>query len=196
MKKIPLVLETQQLGLLMELVGQLWDHYGGQAMDRGDYALVEVFIRTDRSALTIVANRVTRDFEGYPEDYSSLSVVGGALGEASATAKGNLFYQYRGSLIKDVLVVRDTLQESFRGKPTFELVSDAGVVFVLDGAYVGVCKGGYFTEDLFISTSKSLEDLRLYDGSGQWDADLDYQYESTRRLIPVTELLTPEIDEQ
>jgi hypothetical protein len=167
-----------------------WDHYGAPVMlDDGKCALADLFIRTDASAISVTSSLAVLEFEGFVEEYSRLGVIAGATGEAQARTHGNLYFHHRGQRILDILIVRDTTTQTRAGEPSFELVSDDGLVFILDGSVLGICKSGAFMQDILISPAAALETLELFDGSDQWEPDLEVHYQHSRQLIPLQDLL-------
>ena len=72
---------------------------------------------------------------------------------------GNLYFHERGQRILDILIVRDTTTQTRAGEPFFELVSDNGLVFILDGSVLGICKSGAFMQDIIISPAASPDTL-------------------------------------
>ena len=196
MRRTQLLLDRAELERLGRLIGQAWDHYGAQVMlDGGKCALADLFIRTDTAAISATSSLVSLEFEGFVEEYSRLGITDGAMGETQARTHGNLYFHERGQRILDILIVRDTTTQTRAGEPSFELVSDDGLVFILDGSVLGICKSGAFMQDIIISPAASLDTLKLFDGSDQWEPDLEVHYQHSRQLIPLRDLLDHDASE-
>lgn len=189
MKKQFVVLRPEELSRLSAVVGQAWEYWGAPTMTVPTHAVMEVFVRTAESALTILTDLVPLDFAGYPDEYTSISVVGGERSLKEAATAGNLFYHHRGKVIRDVLVVRDTVRETRSGELTFELTSDMAIVFVFDESCLAFVKGGYSIEDFFIMSGPDIDSLAIEDHMGFWEPDLERSYSCSRRVVSAADLV-------
>lgn len=60
---------------------------------------------------------------------------------SGAKRKGNVYVQYQGESIKDLLIIRDTVTEVSGGETAWEYTADTGVVFDLSASASAVAEG-------------------------------------------------------
>jgi hypothetical protein len=99
------------------------------------------------------------------------------------------YTQGQGEGIEDVLVVRESLSQTWNGVISFEINVDCGVITVRAGSATSIVKRGFHGEDFFVSEASSVEGLSFYDSFKEWHEFGAARYEFSRTLIPVGDLL-------
>ena len=99
----------------------------------------------------------------------------------------------QGERIEDVLVVRESLCQTWNGVISFEINVDCGIITVRTGSATSIVKRGFHGEDFFVSEASSVEDLKFYDSLKEWHEFGAARYEFSRTLIPVGDLLNPNL---
>lgn len=194
MKHHELLISRADLALLQRAVGNIWVCYGMEASARaGAYALECVFVELKDRSLTVAAELAARDIDRGREDFSRILIYEGADGEPEARRAGNLFSHEAGQVVAGIHVVRDTLvgADIANATPKFSLAMDTSVIFEFaDHAAVAFTKASYFSDDFFITRANSVGDLEIFDGSSEWESDLEVQYSQSRTVLSVAELLS------
>lgn len=192
MRHATLLFQHDDLAHLYDLHQSRWDHYGAEAMtDNGHCALQSAYLRTSAGAVTIAADIVMLDIEGDPEEYSRLQINAGAYGESTARRSGQVFFQHKGQTVTDILVVRDAIRRTEPAEEGFELISDSGIVILLDGGFIAFCKSNAYMLDMDMAIARDtfFAPELLPDPTLGWDSDLHTRYEVARRIIPLYDLL-------
>jgi len=191
MKYHELLISRTDLTVLGHALGSTWICYGMEAgTQAGAYALECVFVQLDDCSLTIAAELVARNVDRDREDFSRIVVHDGADGKAEAQRAGNLFLHDAGQVVAGIHVTRDTLVGTAGTEPKFSLAVDTSVIFEFeDLTAVAFTKASFFSDDFFITRAPSVGALEIFDGSCEWESDLEVHYSQSRTMLSVADLL-------
>ncbi len=181
-------LDRESLVRLASLRGQRWRCFGGQQVS--DWMTdVSLFVLTEESALTISGEVDELDFEGEEDSYSRLRVDQGAADLGAAKKSGNTYHFYASQEVRDVLVVRETVEQNIDGEPTWTCTTDIAIVFVLGSGVLAVAMVSHHSELLAAVRADDVESLTIEEPSNLWTDKLGVEHRFTRDMVPIGDLL-------
>ena len=154
-------------------------------MPSSNFAWDEIVIQTSEGPLHLTATSEELDFEGYSDDYVSLSIDQTENGRLDAIKAGNVFYFGKGEQIREIWVARDTLTAFKDGTVAYCYRSDAGLSFRLDKLWVTCIKASHRTEAIAITYADIRESEDLPNLGDQWEDDLVDSFTYERQWIQV-----------
>jgi len=189
MKTYNLKLKTEDIDRLTNLIGKTWDHYGSQTLfNEGTLAASDMFLATSSSSISVLADFVLLDFEEGTDEFSFLRFENGEIGLTAARRNGNLYFDFRGSQISNVFIIRDTVTMFDQILEDRELVVDSGFVIETTTGSIGICKGSFYMADMFIQKFEANEPIELFDSNNEWESSLHRRFTITRRVLPIDEV--------
>lgn len=190
MKSARLLISYAELEILRALIGQRWSHYGLPAgFPDGERSVMEAFVETEEDLVSFRLELTEMEFEGFPDEYTTFTVCRGSDGLRAARAHGDLYFHFRGNLIRDILIVRDTTRGLAQDLVAFEFVRDVGVVLLLDDGCIGIVGGNPWGQLIRVTHATDRSDLLLRDGADLWDSTLELHHESHREILALTSAL-------
>jgi hypothetical protein len=186
-KIIKHLLETVQLNLLKDLVGQELRFVGAENLDA--YSLAEsVVIATDSSNVKFSCGFTKGDFEGFDDEYPLFSAAKASKLQLEKIEKiGNFNVTFSKARITEISLLREVATCEVLGSPSWVLESDMGLVihfgqgaisFVNITDYDIVCRLDFHSnfDASALQRTKSLQ-----------ESDLVNTYEVSRVLVPLSE---------
>ena len=180
----------QDLRLVAGLIGKEWDHYGSRTLfNEGTLAASDMFLTTSSSIISVVADCKILEFEGGVDEFSFLRIEVGAIGATAARRAGDLYFDFRGGQVANVLIIRDTVTMDDQDLGHRELVVDSGFIVETTQGSLAICKGSFYMQDMFIQKADTTTSLELPASQNEWESSLGRQFSVFRTVIPVNELL-------
>ena len=178
------------LRLMAGLIGKTWDHYGSRTLfNEGTLAASDMFLATSSSAISVVADCKLLDFEDGADEFSLLRIEDGAIGATAARRSGDLYFDFRGGQVVNVLIIRDTVTMDDHDLGHRELVVDSGFIVETTQGSLAICKGSFYMQDMFIQKADTTASLELIASQNEWESSLGREFSILRRVTPVNELL-------
>ena len=182
--------KKEDVVLLADLVGRTWDHYGSRTLfNEGTLAVSDMFLATNSSSISVIADYALLDFENGTDEFSFLRIENGEVGMTAARRSGNLYFDFRGGRVATVFIIRDTVQMDDNELGHRELIVDSGFIVETTRGSIAICKGSFYMQDMFIRKAETLESLELFDSENEWESSLARHFTVFRTVIPVNEVL-------
>ena len=114
-------------------------------------------IKTDKCSIEISGNVTSLDFEGFEDDYSTLSVAPASEADMlKSHENGNVYVFHSGKQIIDVKIFRETLSEIDPGVSDWIYSTDVAIMLVFADSNLVISKLNHHTE-LLQATFNELE---------------------------------------
>lgn len=183
MIRTELVIDPNARALLVEKLGTTIGAVAGEYMDSVDVAWSEVSIETSAGVLQLRLEMEVIDIDGLEDEFPTLNIS--AVSEISAVVarKGNLFYQFKGRTIREIVVVRDTVTGMRATQPDFSNTADIGILCLTDEGWISICRASHMMEVFRIHCGDSIAELNLPDTKDEWEETLVDHYTVTREFF-------------
>lgn len=142
--------------------------------------------------MAVQSTLVSRDFEGFTEDYPLLAVRSARVNVREMDERGQVFHPYLTEPIRGIRVVRDSLAQFMNGNLTWEFVTDVAIIFEMRSGVLCVHKSGHHDEAMSAQFGRWFEDLVIPDRSCEWDDQgkrPGEAYRRSRTYFQLSELL-------
>ncbi len=127
------ILRNADCALLAELIGQSLEAFGSDkpGVDPG-CAIERMFLQVQGQMLTLNLEFDLANVCGEEGDYLHFEVLKGFDELPAAEAEAGVYYQFRGEVIRSVLVHRASLKRTLEGSNSGEFQHDAAIELVFD----------------------------------------------------------------
>lgn len=189
--------KNEDVHLLADFVGKTWDHYGSRTLfNEGTLAASDMFLATTSSSISVIADYALLDFEDGTDEFSFLRIENGEVGVTAARRSGNLYFDFRGSPISNVFIIRDIVKMIDQASGYRELVVDSGFVVETTTGSIAICKGSFYMADMFIQKFEETESIQLFDSNNEWESSLQRRFTIDRFVLPIDQVLDAAEDNQ
>lgn len=184
------VLQSGDALKLNGLVGQDLLFVGGSNLDANSLAESLVFCTAGRS-VKVAFTLAIDNFEGFEEDYPSLSISEVRNSELGAIQnKGTLNLTFQGSTINEIQIVREVTTFEHMGVLSWKLVADVGVVLRLGSRAISFLNLTDFDVVGALSFHSNFDVSQLDTSDTLNESNLIDHYSVVRQLVDLQDFAT------
>lgn len=188
MKDYDLTFSAAELDLLRSLIGKRWKLLGSREMAHdGSITWFEVFFEAEGCPVTLEIQMHEIDLTDRIDEISNLIARSGLLGESDAARGGQIYFHFKGEVVQEIRVLRETVTQVVDGVPAMRLTLDEGVSFELESGSITIVRPNDFADEISILRARNDEVPRLPEVGYFWESNLNEQFEITRSIIPIGE---------
>jgi hypothetical protein len=185
MIEIEKVFDSEEITKLSSLIGEIWDHYGSVESIAPGYMESPAYLSAGEMELALKVSASEVEIGDDFEIFTSIGVATADGGLEAARKEGQVFFQGKGEVVREVYIVKEVLRETYQGTPTFEANIDSGLAIVLESIVIGIVKRGFHGDDFVVSTASTIDLLGFYDSAREWDQTLDLSHDFGRSLVQI-----------
>lgn len=176
-------MNTPGLSHLTGLVGAKLEFVGGPHLP--SYLVApQVLISFDRKALSFEGDVVFSDLQGFPNEFSHLSVQTANVADVQASRDAGLQYFFlNGHVLTGIDVLEETVESRSQETSNWTLVTDVAVLFKFEHGVVAISKLGHQDEALRVYHNSNTGSIDLPATESLFEPDLFEDILTSRRVM-------------
>lgn len=176
-------ISTSDKELLTPLIGSVFRFLGGK--DLPEFLMAsQIVVSTTGADICFEGDVTQSSVEGYVENYSKIKLNSASQKELSSLqARGHIYYQRAGDVIRNVFLVRRVITEFRHGLKMWSLATTRAIVFDFGASQIAISKLGEHDEALAVTETNGFDISKLPETSNYFESDLETEYQVHDELV-------------